>query len=123
MAIHFSFTSKFEECRQKFEQHLYGSVLEIEQNEDLAIRSVDQFAKSIDHLLDTLEQIYQTPGTEESIGEKSFPIRDGRYRVFFKVTLINSGDFVIVFLDIDDNKQSNLDRFPVHKIITFDDEN
>lgn len=54
------------------------------------------------------------------VGEKSFPIRVGRYRVFFKILIQPNGDFSIVFLDIDDNNQSSLDRFPEHQQIKFD---
>ena len=73
--------------------------------------------------MDTLEQMYQTPESKNIIDEKSFPIREGRYRVFFKVTIRPDNDFDITFLDIDDNRQSNLDRFPSHRLITFEDEN
>ncbi|MBC7466422.1 MAG: hypothetical protein H7256_10555 [Bdellovibrio sp.] len=73
--------------------------------------------------MDTLEQMYQTPGPKDTSGEKSFPIREGRYRVYYKVSVRKNKDFDITFLDIDDNKQSNLDRFPSHRLITFDDEN
>ncbi|MBI2605052.1 MAG: hypothetical protein HYW49_03120 [Deltaproteobacteria bacterium] len=122
MAIHFKYTSHFDESRFRIEQHLYDSVLDIEKDIGLAIRSVDQFAKAIDRLLDTLEQMYQTPNPKDSIGEKSFPIREGRYRIFFKVTVMANNDFDITLLDVDDNKQSNLDRFPSHGMISFDDE-
>lgn len=122
MAVHFQQSSQFEGIRSQIEQHLFDSVLEIEKNMDLALQSVDQFAKSIDRLLDTLDQMYQTPDPKDSLGEKSFPIREGRYRVYYKVLPRNDGDFDITLLDIDDNKQSNLDRFPSHRIITFDDE-
>ncbi len=122
MAIHFSFTSPFEESRSRIEQHLFDSVLEIEKDIDSAIRSVDQFAKALDRLTDTLEQMYQTPNLKDVIGEKSFPIRDGRYRVFFKITTMDNNDFDIAMLDVDDNKQSNLDRFPAHDMISFDSE-
>ena len=122
MAIHFNYTSQFDENRLRIEQHLYDSVLDIEKDIGLAIRSVNQFAKAIDRLLDTIEQMYQTPNPKDSIGEKSFPIREGRYRVFFKVMVMANNDFNITLLDVDDNKQSNLDRFPSHGMISFDDE-
>jgi hypothetical protein len=122
MAVHFHKSSAFEEIRSQIEQHLFDSVLEIEKELDLALRSVEQFALAIDRLMDTLEQMFQTPGPKDSLGEKSFPIREGRYRVFFKVSIRADQDFDITFLDIDDNKQSNLDRFPSHRLITFDDE-
>ena len=84
MAIHFNYTSQFEEARSRIEQHLYDSVLAFEKDLDLAIRSVEQFSKAIDRLAETLEQMYQTHNPKDFIGEKSFPIRDGRYRVFSK---------------------------------------
>lgn len=122
MAAHFHKSSAFEIIRSQIEQHLFDSVLDIEKEMDLALRSVEQFSLAIDRLMDTLEQMYQTPGPKDSIGEKSFPIREGRYRVFFKVSVRANQDFDITLLDIDDNKQSNLDRFPSHRLITFDDE-
>ncbi len=122
MAVHFHQTSLFDEARTRIEQHLYDSVLQIENDFELALRSVDQFAEAINRLFDTLEQMYQTPGPKDSHGEKSFPIRDGRYRVFFKVIARADNDFDITMLDIDDNRQSNLDRFPSHGLITFDDD-
>jgi hypothetical protein len=123
VAVHFHKSSAFEEIRTQIEQHLYDSVLEIEKDIDLALKSVAQFSLAIDRLMDTLEQMYQAPITVDHTGEKSFPIREGRYRVFFKVSARSNQDFDITFLDIDDNKQSNLDRFPSHRLITFDDEN
>jgi len=122
MAVYFHKSSSFEKIRSQLEKHLFDSVLEIEQDMDLALRSVDQFATAIDRLMDTLEQMYQTPGPKDTDGEKSFPIREGRYRVFFKVSVRPNQDFDITFLDIDDNKQSNLDRFPSSRLITFDNE-
>jgi hypothetical protein len=122
MAVHFHKSSAFDEVRSQIEKHLFDSVLEIEKDMDLALRSVEQFALAIERLMDTLEQMYQTPGRKDTFGEKSFPIREGRYRIFFKVSIRPNQDFDITFLDIDDNKQSNLDRFPSHRLITFDNE-
>jgi len=121
MAIYFHQTSQFDETRSQIEEHLYDAVLSVEKNIDLALKSVDQFAKSIDRLMDTLEKMYQNPQPNDILGEKSFPIREGRYRVFFKISVRPNHDFDITFVEIDDNKQSNLDRFPAH-LITFDDE-
>lgn len=123
MAVHFHKSSPFEEMRGRIEQHLFDSVLEIEKDMNLALRSVDQFSAAIDYLMDTLEQMYQAPGPNDTYGEKSFPIHEGRYRVYYKISVRPNSDFDITFLDIDDNKQSNLDRFPSHRLITFDDEN
>ncbi len=120
MAIHFFQSSHFVEIRSKIEQHLFDSVLAIEKSAEIALLSVEQFANAVDRLMDTLEQMYQTPSPKDIHCEKSFPIREGRYRVFFKVMTRLDEDFDITFLDIDDNKQSNLDRFPTHKIITFE---
>ncbi len=122
MAIHFHKTSAFEEIRSQIEQHLFDSVLELENNIDSALRSVDQFSAAIDRLMGTLEQMYQTPKSKDHVGEKSFPIREGRYRVFYKISTRPNHDFDVTFLDINDNKQSNLDRFPLRKLITFDHE-
>lgn len=64
--------------------------------------------------------MYQTSRPNDASGEKSFPIREGRYRIFFKVVPKSDGSFDIFMLDIDDNRQSNLDRFPTHRMISFD---
>ena len=85
MVIHFFQSSQFAETRSKIEQHLFDSVLEIEKIAEIALRSVEQFANAVDRLMDTLEQMYQTPNPKDIHGDKSFPIREGRCRVFVKV--------------------------------------
>jgi len=120
MAVHFYQSSQFEEIRSQIELHLYDSVLELEKDPKLAIRSVLQFNQAIDRLMETLEQMYQSLNQKDTLGEKSFPVREGRYRVFFKVSARTNQHIDITFLDIDDNKQSNLDRFPAHRLITFE---
>ncbi len=120
MSIHFKKTSQFEFTRSKIEQHLYDSVYQVSQSEELALRSIENFSQSVDSLLNTLEVIYKNPKAIDIIGEKSFPIYRGRYRVFYRI-LIKENDFQIVLLDLDDNRQSNLDRFPEH-LTTFDDD-
>lgn len=121
MAIIFKKSPSFEVVRSKIEQHLFDSVFQIESNLELALRSVEQFDAALERLLDTLEAMYKNPALEDTHGMKSFPIRDGRYRVFYKISVRPDHDFDLILLDIDDNKQSNLDRFPNH-LITFDDE-
>lgn len=121
MVIHLKKTSQFEAIRIEIEQYLYDSVYDIEKSEELALRSVNHFSKAIDRLIDTLEGMYQTSNPKDTNGEKSFPIRDGRYRVFYKISLMPNHDLEVTLLGIDDNKQSNLDRFPSH-LITFEGE-
>ncbi len=87
MAIHFKKSSAFEVVRSKIEQHLFDSVFQIENDLESALRSVEQFDSALERLLDTLEAMYKSPATKDMIGVKSFPIRDGRYRVFFKTAL------------------------------------
>jgi hypothetical protein len=120
MAITFKKTSEFERIRSNIEQHLFDSVFLIEADAQKALHSVEQFNSAIERFLDTIETMYQNPSSDDQQGQKSFPIRDGRYRIFYHVKVIHL-DFEITLLDIDDNRQSNLDRFPVH-LITFDDE-
>ena len=121
MAIFFKKSSAFERLHVSIEDHLFNSVHSLEGDAQLAFQSVEQFNKAIERFLNTLETMYQNPAPKDHIGEKSFPIRDGRYRIFYHVKIIGQTDFEITLLDIDDNKQSNLDRFPNH-LITFDDE-
>ena len=122
MAIYFYKSSQFEKLLSGLEQHLFDSVFDIEQDTALAIASVERLASSIERLMDTLEQMYKTPLPEDTHGEKSFPIYEGRYRVFYKVSIRPNNGFNITFIDIDHNKQSNLDRFPEHSLIKFEDE-
>jgi hypothetical protein len=122
MAVHFYFSSSFEEARLRIEQHLFDSALKIEKDEGPALESVNRFSKAMDRLADTLEQMYQTPDLKDTQGEKSFPIRDGHFRVFFKVAVRTDEGFDITFIDVDHNKQSNIDRFPTHQMISFDEE-
>jgi hypothetical protein len=122
MAVYFYTSSTFDEARLRFEQHLFDSVLEIEKSVERAIESVSRFSNAIDRLADTLEHMYQTPGPKDADGEKSFPIRDGQFRVFFKVAVRPNDDFDITFIGIDHNKQSNFDRFPTHRMINFNDQ-
>ena len=122
MAVHFHFASTFENARLEIEQHLFDSIMEFENDFDRAIESVSNFSKSIDRLAETLEQMYQSPRPQDVDGEKSFPIRDGMFRVYFKVVIRDKSDFDIYFIDVDHNKQSNLDRFPEHQMITFNDD-
>lgn len=91
MIIHFKKSSQFEAIRIEIEQHLYDSVYDIEKNEELALRSVYQFAKAIDKLLDTLEGMHRSLITQDTCGEKSFPIKDGRYRIFYKISIMPNG--------------------------------
>jgi negative regulator of replication initiation len=121
MAINFNQTSQFEKRRSEIEAHLYSSVLKIENSTELALRSIDQFEKAISRFFDILEMMYQNPNHEEALGEKSFPVKDGRYRIFYKIQETSTSNLNITLLDIDDNKQSNIDRFPTHSIISFDD--
>ena len=122
MAVQFNYSSSFEEARKKIEQHYFDSIMSIEEDFDKAIDSVVKFSEAVDRLVDTLEQMYQNPILKDIEGEKSFPIRDGHLRVFYKVSALAENQFAITFIDVDHNKQSNIDRFPNHSIITFDDE-
>ena len=119
MAIHFHKASPFEDNCLRIEDFIYRAILKTQSDADAAIRGVDNFAKAIDKFIDTLEQMYQTPGPKDTLSEKSSPIGDGRYRVFYKVSVRTNNDFEITLLDIDDNRESNLDRFPVHRLRTF----
>lgn len=121
MAIHFKKSSNFDFMRLKIEDYLYESVLGIEKSHDMALKSVEIFVQDIEKLVITLEGMYLTPSLHDLQGEKSFPVRNGRYRVFYKVSVLENADFEITFIDIDDNRQSNLDRFPTH-LISFDDD-
>ncbi len=120
MAVVFRESSNFKKIRTEIEDYLYNSVYSIEVDHERALRSVELFIEATERCFSTLETMYQTP-SEKDLGEKSFPLKNGRYRIFYYVRAINSSDFEITLLDIDDNRQSNLDRFPSH-LITFDDD-
>ena len=118
MVIIFNETKDFELKCLKIKNYLYDSVLEIEKDENLAYDAAYEFYKSLDNLNETLTQIYQNPGPNDAEGIKSFPIRKGRYRVFYKIRT-RDNNFEITMIDIDDNKQSNLDRFPSHRLVSL----
>lgn len=120
MAVVFRESSNFKKIRTEIEDYLYNSVYSIEMDHDRALRSVELFIEAIDRCFSTLETMYQIP-SEKDLGEKSFPLKNGRYRIFYYVRTISPSDFEITLLDIDDNRQSNLDRFPSH-LISFDDD-
>lgn len=122
MSVIFKKSSAFEKICSNIEDHLFHSTLEIEGSVERAISSVEQFTSSINSFLVTIEAMYQSPVEKDLYGEKSFPIRNGRYRIFYRVCTINDSDIEITLIDIDDNRQSNLDRFPSH-LISFNDEN
>lgn len=121
MAIEFKQSSAFKDIRLKIENHIFESVFKIEQSEELALKAVEKFNNSLFNLMNTLEGMYQSPKKSDTQGEKSFPFHKGRYRLFFKVSIQSSSDLEITFLDIDDNKQSNLERFPEH-LVSFDED-
>ncbi len=122
MSVIFKKTSEFERIRTKIEDHLYYSVLAIQGDQSAALKSVEQFTIAFDRFLSTIKAMYQNPSTNEKLGEKSFPIHKGRFRIYYHIKIVNVSDFQITLIDIDDNRQSNLDRFPNH-LITFDDDN
>lgn len=124
MAIHFHRASPFEENRVRIEDFIFRSIVETQSDVEAAIRGVENFANTIEQFVDTLEQMYQNPNPNDLSSERSSPVGDGRYRIFYKVSVRLDKDFDITFLDIDDNRESNLDRFPVHRLRTFisDDE-
>jgi hypothetical protein len=121
MPIIFKKSSAFSQIQAKIENHLFQSVLELEGDADRALKSVEEFISAVDRFIDTLEAMYQNPNHKDHLGQKSFPIHNGRYRIFYRVIVVNDSDFEMTLMDIDDNRQSNLDRFPSH-MITFDDE-
>ncbi len=122
MGIHFYQTASFERARSKIEDHIFYSAMSFGRDEIKALDSIQIFSDAIEHLLRTLEGMYLSPLPGEITGEKSSVIHDGRYRVFYTIEVMQSTDFRITLLDIDDNRQSNVDRFPTHGLIEFDDE-
>lgn len=121
MPVDFKTTSTFEFIRSQIENHLYQSVLNFEKDHSLALNSVNNFNSSFEDLCQTLEGMYQSFTQQDGLGIKSFPIMNGRYRVFCKILVQSETQAEVIFFDIDDNRQSNIDRFPAH-ITTYDDD-
>jgi hypothetical protein len=121
MPVEFRYTSTFEFIRSQIENHLYQSILNFEKDYNLALNAVTKFNVSIEELCITLEGMYQNFNPNDGVGIKSFPIMTGRYRVFYKIQVQSGSHGEVIFFDIDDNKQSNLDRFPAHTT-SFDDD-
>lgn len=121
MPVDFKTTSTFEFIRSQIENHLYQSVLNFEKDHNLALKVVTNFNVSFEDLCQTLEVMYQSFNPKDGLGIKSFPIMNGRYREFYKILVQSETQAEVVFFDIDDNKQSSIDRFLAH-MTTFDDD-
>ena len=119
MAVHFVTASPFDSNRLRIEDFIFRSILEIQNDVDAAIRSVDSFSKSIEKFIATTEQMYQTPRVMDISGERSSSVGDDRYRILYKISIRTDNDFEITLVDIDDNRESNPDRFPIHRLRTF----
>lgn len=93
MAVHFHRASPFEENRLRIEDFIFRSILELQSDVEAAIRGVENFADAINRFVDTLEQMYQTPNPKDVSSERSSPVGDGRYRIFYKVSVRADNDF------------------------------
>ena len=70
-----------------------------------------------DRALRFIEANPNTPAIHPITGDQSWPLGDGRYRLFFR--LKKDMPLIIFMADIIDNKKANLPLYPEHKIPTY----
>ncbi len=94
---------------QEIEDHIFAST------EDL--KFVESFLDEHDLALKFVEINPDTPAVHPVTGDQSWPLADGRYRMFFRVR--NGPPTSIFMTDLIDNKKANLGLFPEHKMPTY----
>ncbi len=82
---------------------------------------VDQFLNDHDEVLSFLSENPKTAATHPLTGDQSWLFANGRYRIFFKTVVSDSG-FKIYLIHIIDNRESNLEIYPNNSIPTYDED-
>ncbi len=111
-------TRQFDEDQIHIEDHIYSST------ED--VKFVEKFLEELDSAV-TWIQLNTTIPKEDHIGDRSWPFyRDGkgelRYRL--KYLFVDANSQTVFLKRIIDNREQNLDIYPVHKLDSYsaDDE-
>ncbi len=111
-------TRQFDEDQIHIEDHIYNSTDDV--------KFVDRFLVELDNAVNWIQSNVATP-KEDHVGDRSWPFyRDGkgelRYRL--KYLFVDSKPQTVFLKRIIDNREQNLDIYPVHKLDSYsaDDE-
>jgi hypothetical protein len=112
-------TSQFDTDQLHIEDHIFES-------NSGQIKYVEQFIEELDTAVQWIASNVTTP-KEDEVGDRSWPFyRDSRglYRYRLKYLFVNSPAATVILKRIIDNREQNLDIYPVHRLDSFsaDDE-
>jgi hypothetical protein len=112
-------TPQFDVDQTHIEDHIFES-------NEKKVEFVEKFVEELDSTIRWVHSNATTPREDET-GDRSWPFyRDhkGRYRYRLKYLVLNMPEAAIILKRIIDNREQNLDIYPVHKLDSFsaDDE-
>lgn len=112
-------TPQFDEDQVHIEDHIFES-------NEKQIKFVEKFIDELDAAIKWVGSNATTP-KEDEMGDRSWPFyRDpkGLYRYRLKYLVVSSPNSTLLLKRIIDNREQNLDIYPVHKLDNFsaDDE-
>lgn len=105
-------TVQFDEDLERIEDHIYKSTESVPQ--------VGKFLDAMDEAVAWIESNFDTPKAESS-GDRSWPFfRDSKGKFRYRIAYILDKNKDIILKRVIDNREANLDLFPVHKLDTYD---
>lgn len=112
-------TPQFEADQLHVEDHIFDS-------NGQQVKFVEKFIEELDAAVQWVASNATTP-KEDEVGDRSWPFyRDSRglFRYRLKYLVVNNPQAAILLKRIIDNREQNLDIYPVHKLDSFsaDDE-
>lgn len=112
-------TPQFDADQIHIENHIFDS-------NDSQVKFVEKFIEELDSAVQWIQSNFTTP-KEDEMGDRSWPFyRDhrGQYRYRLKYLAVGTARPTIILKRIIDNREQNLDIFPVHRLASFsaDDE-
>ena len=112
-------TPQFDADQVRIEDHIFES-------NDREVKFVEKFIEELDAAVQWLGLNGTTPKDDE-MGDRSWPFyrsQQGLFRYRLKYLAVNSPKATIILKRIIDNREQNLDIYPVHKLDSFssDDE-
>ncbi len=112
-------TPQFDVDQLYIEDHIFES-------NNNQVKFIEKFIEELDDAIQWIHSNATTP-KEDEMGDRSWPFyRDhrGLYRYRLKYLVVSNPQSVIILKRIIDNREQNLDIYPVHKLDSFsaDDE-
>ena len=117
--MNFIKTPQFDADQVRIEDHIFES-------NDREVKFVEKFIEELDAAVQWLGMNATTP-KEDEMGDRSWPFyrnQQGLFRYRLKYLVMNPPKPTIILKRIIDNREQNLDIYPVHKLDSFsaDDE-